>query len=81
MPAEEGFEVITKRDDHLGKYKKLVFDQDRLVGASMINTVVDPGVLLCLIEKGIDVGKEKSLLFEQPGIISQRIMLGNEKKC
>jgi len=81
MPAEEGFEVVTKRDDHRGKYKKLVFDQGRLVGASMINTVVDPGVLLCLIEKGIDVGKEKALLFEQPGIISQRIMLENEKKC
>jgi len=41
------------------QYQKLVFEGDRLVGVSGINTSLDPGIMWQLIRRKIELGKMK----------------------
>ncbi len=58
-------EVIKQKDDRNRRFKKLVLDRDRLIGAMFINENIEPGVILYLIKKRIDLAPHKEALFER----------------
>ncbi len=81
MPAEDnGYEVLIEKDDEKQLYKKLVYVNSRLVGGMFINVDLDPGVILYLIEKKVDLAGHKQLLFEQTREISRWLMMETEEK-
>jgi len=80
MPANGSYEVLEEKDQAKAAYRKLVFDEGRVVGAMLLNVDVDPGLLLYLIRKRVDVGDYKKLLLEQPREISRWLMLATEEK-
>lgn len=80
MPTENRFQVLTERDDKQKRLKRLVYDGDTLVGAMFFNVDLDPGAILYLIEKRVDISAYKQMLFEQPREISRWLMLETERK-
>jgi len=80
MPADTRYEVLKEQDEKKAQFKKLVFDEDKLVGGMFLNVDLDPGVLLYLIRKKVDVSAYKQLLFEQPKEMSRWLMLETEQK-
>jgi phenylglyoxylate dehydrogenase epsilon subunit len=80
MPAGDGYEIMAEKDAGKARYKKLVFKNNRLVGAMLINIECDPGVLLYLIREKLDVAGAKRQLFERPQETSRRLMLQAEKR-
>jgi phenylglyoxylate dehydrogenase epsilon subunit len=80
MTAGNGYEVLAERNDKKTQYKKLLYASDRLVGAMFLNIDLDPGVILYLIEKKVDISAHKQLLFEQPREISRWLMLETEQR-
>jgi len=71
---EEGIEV-----DHVflpgaGKYQKLVFQEDRLVGTVAINTDIDPGIMYESIRRRIDLGDRKGAFADKPQEIGRILM-------
>ncbi len=74
MPTADNYKVLTEKDEHKALFKRLVYDNDRLVGAMFINTELDPGVILYLIQNRIDIGSHKQQLMEQPREISRWLM-------
>ncbi|MBW1998197.1 MAG: FAD-dependent oxidoreductase, partial [Deltaproteobacteria bacterium] len=74
---EEGIEV-----DHVflpgtGKYQKLIFHEDRLVGTVAINTEIDPGVMYEIIGRRIDLGDRKGLFVDNPREMGRILMTGS----
>ena len=65
QPAGAGYEILAEKDAGKARYKKLVFKDNRLAGAMLINVDCDPGVLLYLIREKLDLGEEKRQLFEK----------------
>jgi NAD(P)H-nitrite reductase large subunit len=57
--------VIKEKDDAKRKFKKLIFDGDRLVGAMFINETIDPGIILHLIKKRVDMATYKQALIDR----------------
>lgn len=57
--TEEGVEVDLIFQPTSMQYQKLVFEGDRLVGVSGINTGLDPGIMWQLIRRKIELGKMK----------------------
>ena len=55
-------------------YQKLVFQGNTLVGAIGINVTMDPGVLMNLIRRKVDLGSRKSEFAVQPLDMSRRVM-------
>jgi len=80
MPADKHYQVLTEKDDQAPHYKKLVYDGHRLVGAMFLNVDLDPGVILYLMRKKVDVSDYQQLLFEQPREISRWLMMETEEK-
>jgi len=80
MPEGNGYQVLTEKDQQKPQFKKLVYEGDRLVGGMFLNVDLDPGVMLYLMRKKVDVGDYKQLLSEQPREISRWLMLETEKK-
>ena len=80
MPAGEAYEILAEKDAGKSRYKKLIFRDNRLVGAMFVNIEADPGVLLYLIREKVDVGEHKQLLFEKPRETSRALMLLAEEK-
>ena len=80
MPVGDGYEVFAEQDKKKALYKKLVFKDNNLAGALFINVDVDPGLLLYIIRKKVDVGGVKQQLFEKPREMSRRLMLLAEEK-
>ena len=80
MPSGDGYEMLAEQDEKKVIYKKLTFKEKNLVGAMFINMDVDPGVLLYIMRKKVDVGDIKQQLFERPREISQWLMLLAEEK-
>lgn len=72
-------EVMEDREQDKGPYKQMFFRNDRLVGARFMDVAVDPGVFLYLIEKRIDVGPYKELMFSRPRETSRWLMLREEE--
>lgn len=58
-------EIFTQKDDRNRKFKKLVLHRDRLIGAMFINEDIEPGVILYLIRKQVDMAPHKEALFER----------------
>jgi len=80
MPADNRYEVLEEQDEKKAQFKKLVFDEGKLVGGMFLNVDLDPGVLLYLIRKRVDVSDYKQLLLEQPREISRWLMMESEEK-
>ena len=57
--------VIKEKDKAKYKFKKLIFDGDRLVGAMFINERIDPGIILHLIKKRVDMALYKQALIDR----------------
>ena len=77
----EGYEIVAEKDVKKARYKKLVFKDNRLVGAMFINEPVDPGVLLSLMRNRVDVAEHKKQLFEKPQEVGRFLMLLTEEQA
>jgi len=80
MPADNHYEVLKEQDKKQAQFKKLVYDEGKLVGGMFLNVDLDPGVFLYLIRKKVDVSDYKKLLFDQPREISRWLMMETEEK-
>lgn len=78
-PTGEGYEIMVEKDVEKARYKKLVFKDNRVVGAMFINVAVDPGVLISLMRNRVDVSEYKEQLFEKPREIGRWLMLRTEE--
>ena len=65
MPQDKAFQILKQKDDQRRRFKKLVFKEDRLVGGLFLNENVDPGIILYLIRRRIDMAPHKEALFER----------------
>ena len=74
------FSVIKDINSEKGQYKKLVFNGDTLVGCTFINHDVNLGPFYQIIERELDVGKYKDLLFDKPTETSIWLIREDEKK-
>jgi phenylglyoxylate dehydrogenase epsilon subunit len=77
--GSEGAQVSVKRASDGGSYTKLVFMDDRLVGANFFNVKVDAGVIRYLIKNRVAVGQHRNLLLEKPREAGQWLMLMAER--
>ena len=64
--AADGLEVNRVSLPEKMQYQKLVLRKDRLIGASGIDSELDPGILLQLIRKRIDLQDVKQVFAEDP---------------
>jgi phenylglyoxylate dehydrogenase epsilon subunit len=72
---------VLQAADKQGKgFKKLIFQGDRLVGASFLKVDVFPGVFQYIIGNNVDIGPYAELLFEKPKEASCWLMLKTEKE-
>lgn len=78
-PTGDDYEVMAEKDAKHARYRKLVFKDNRLVGAMFINEPVDPGVLLFLMRNKVDIAEHKERLFENPREIGRWLMLRTEE--
>ena len=76
IKAEAGCEVEKVVVPESFKYQKLVFKEDHLVGASGINSDLDPGIMLQLIRRKAYLGDVKARFCASPVDIS-RVMMTN----
>ncbi len=58
----EGDEVLVRKDETKGTYKKFIFCNDALVGATLLDTDGDAGPLQCLIRRRVDLKNYKEVL-------------------
>jgi phenylglyoxylate dehydrogenase epsilon subunit len=72
--AEEGYEVEKVSVPESFKYQKLVFKEDQLVGASGINSDLDPGIMYQLIRRKVYLGDAKARFCASPVDISRVMM-------
>jgi nitrite reductase (NADH) large subunit len=61
-PAEDGYQVLCLEDPRCRTYRRLVFRNNTLVGAVLINRIEQGGVLLSLIANEIDLRIPKETL-------------------
>ena len=80
MPQGEGFEVVKTSDKKNKSYGKLALKDGRLMGAMFLNVVADPGILIYLIRKRLDVGAHAQALLEKPRAVSRQLMMASEKR-
>ena len=72
--AEEGCEVEKTVVPENFKYQKLIFKEDQLVGASGINSDLDPGIMYQLIRRKAYLGDVKARFCASPVEISRVMM-------
>jgi phenylglyoxylate dehydrogenase epsilon subunit len=72
--AEEGCEVEKLVVPEIFQYRKLVFKEDQLVGASGINSDLDPGIMVQLIRRKAYLGDVKARFCASPVDISRVMM-------
>ena len=72
--AEEGCEVEKLVVPESFQYRKLVFKEDQLVGASGINSDLDPGIMVQLIRRKAYLGDVKARFCASPVDISRVMM-------
>ena len=72
-PQEQGYEVLSFRDNRAGTYRKLVFRGDHLVGMAIVNAVEQGGVLTALIQSEIPIGVPHEALLK-PGFNYRQLM-------
>ncbi len=79
MPSQ-GDEVLFEKEYNKPHYKKLICRDDRLLGATFLDTDIDAGVFRYLIEKRVEIGMYKELLIKLPKETSLWLMLETERK-
>jgi NAD(P)H-nitrite reductase large subunit len=65
-PAEGEFEELTYSNEEEEVYRKLIFNGSRLVGAVLLGSIEDAGVIRNLIAAGLDVSPWKERLVKAP---------------
>lgn len=65
-PEGEGCQVMARLNERLGTYRKLVFKNDRLIGATMVGEVEQGGVLMNAVSSRLLISGDKQRLLE-PG--------------
>ena len=65
-PSARGVEVDQVFLPTSFKYQKLVFQEDRLVGVSAINMMLDPGVMCQLVRRRVELKEFKGRLASEP---------------
>ena len=65
MPPDSTGQILKEKDDRKRIFKKLVLHADRLVGAMFVNEPVDPGIILHLIRRRVDLSPYKEALFDR----------------
>ena len=73
--------MLEEKDNNKRRFKRLVFEDSKLVGAMCLNVGIEPGVIGYLIENKVDIGKHKQLLLERPRETSLWLMLETEKRA
>ena len=76
IKAEAGCEVEKVVVPESFKYQKLVFKEDQLVGASGINSDLDPGIMVQLIRRKAYLGDVKARFCASP-VETSRVMMTN----
>lgn len=76
----EGDYVLEEKADTDKKYRKIVFRDDRLVGANFFNIDIDGGTIRYLIKNRIDIGPHKELLLKKPKETGLWLMSQAEKR-
>ena len=79
LADEEDTEILEDVGGGEKNAKRLVFKNDKLIGAMFVNEDVDPGVIRYLIEEGIDMKQHKDLLFSKTRDAGRWLMLEAEK--
>ena len=70
-PDREDAECITRHDEDEGTYKKLVLQNDRIVGAIFIGDIERAGIFTGLIKEKVDVADFKDVLLSDDfGLLS-----------
>jgi phenylglyoxylate dehydrogenase epsilon subunit len=64
MLQQDPGQVLKQKDGQKKRFKKLVFDGDRLIGGMFLNEKVDPGIILHIIRERINLAPHKEALFE-----------------
>jgi phenylglyoxylate dehydrogenase epsilon subunit len=77
-PPDADCQVLCHCDVEKSQYKRMIFKDGTLMGAMLLNVDVNPGVLLYLIERRVEVGEHIDLLFEQPKDTSRWLMIARE---
>jgi len=79
--GEDDAEVVTQRSDDGQRVKKLVFRDGKLVGGAFLNhPEIDPGVILYLIRKKLDVASKREMLLAKTREVSRQLMLDAERR-
>lgn len=76
----DSFQVMAGWSGDGKQYKKLVFQEGRLVGVAFLDEEIDPGVILYLIKKRLDLTPHKELLWQRPKDTSRWLMQRQEKE-
>jgi phenylglyoxylate dehydrogenase epsilon subunit len=78
--AAEGDEVVVEKDDNVHSYKKFIYRDDRLLGATFLGTDVEAGLFQYLIRKKVEIGSFKERLIQAPREMSLWLMHEAEKR-
>jgi NADPH-dependent 2,4-dienoyl-CoA reductase/sulfur reductase-like enzyme len=63
VPDDPRFTVLSEHNRRLNTYRRLVFEGDRLIGATLVNRIETGGILTAMIQNEIPVrGSKKKLL-------------------
>lgn len=76
----EKYAVLEEIDKERRQLKRLIFSDDRLVGATFINEDISPGLFWQIIERQIDLKKYRDLLFKRPAETSTWLIRENERE-
>lgn len=79
MPSEDD-EVFVEKDGSGTDYRKIICKEDRLLGATFLDTDVNTGVFQYLIRRRVEIGSHKELLLKAPREASLWLMREAEKK-
>lgn len=63
-PDDPRFTVLSEHDRRLNTYRRLVFEEDRLIGATLVNRIETGGILTAMIQNEIPVRGSKRQLLE-----------------
>ncbi len=76
----QGDEVLIEKEDDKKEFRKIVFRDNRLVGANFFNIELDGGVLQYLIKNKVHIGSHKKDLLDRPREVSLWLMHEAEKR-
>ncbi|MFH0996052.1 MAG: FAD-dependent oxidoreductase [Pseudomonadota bacterium] len=64
VPDDPRFTVLSEHNKRLNTYRRLVFEEDRLIGATLVNQIETGGILTAMIQNEIPVRVSKRKLLE-----------------